>query len=196
MGDMAGGLLGRGKEVDMLGNFLELQFLLPFTRGDVFREVVSSQAPIGIEKKKVMIRVLKSVHNSSPIDALEVGCIREMAFHSVGGRTVSEVIKLEQDWMIKWQELETTVGINAKMIGIGRHKPTFAVYLEDAPAGTRVRVRYEFYRVETRGLCGSRLENNFPAAIATTLDKTLRDSWTTDMLKRGYQHWGIPPPQI
>ena len=42
--------------------------------------------------------------------------------------------------MIAWQELESTIR-GTKMVGRGKHMPTFTIYLADAPEGTWVMLR-------------------------------------------------------
>ena len=182
MGDMAGGLHPAPRR-EVLGNVHEVEFSVPFPRDAIYKELTSATTPLGIDRGKVDMRCLKSWDDSTQIDALQIGCIREATFYGNGGTATSELLELEQDRLVKWQELETSVN-KTRMVGIGRHKPTFCVRLFDAPIGTRALLRYEFYRIESRGLCGTKLEATFPADITDRLAVTLRDSWVSDMMQR------------
>ena len=70
---------------------------------------------------------------------LSIGCRREANF-SEGGRILSELVELELDTKIMWEELESTVK-KIRMIGKGGKKPTFCTSLKDNAQGTEVRPR-------------------------------------------------------
>ena len=185
MGDMAGGLHPANGVRETLGNVHEVVISVPFPRDAVYKELTSATLPLGLDRGRVGMRVLKNWEDSTQIDTLQIGCIREATFYGNGGTATSELLELEQDRLIKWQELESSFS-STRMVGIGRHKPTFCIQLSDAPIGTRALLRYEFYRIESRGLCGTRLDPMFPTEITSKLGATLRNSWVSDMVQRKY----------
>ena len=165
-----------------LGTVQQILFTVPFERTDVYAELIDAERPLGVDPTSATIKVTRSHDSAETLPTLEPGCVREIAFAS--GSTRSELLALDDNSLIRWQELESSVAL-LKMHGIGRHKPTFTIHLADGPdGGTRVWLRYEFWRVEVQG---KGMLDAFPPQDAASIGPTLQRVWSSDMSARGYE---------
>uniref|UniRef100_A0A7S3B5V2 Uncharacterized protein n=1 Tax=Haptolina ericina TaxID=156174 RepID=A0A7S3B5V2_9EUKA len=159
-------------------------FRVPFERADVFREISKAQTPLGIDTKRVNIKVTK---DSKLIELIQVGCSREAEFVDNTGTTTSKLVALEDGKRVVWEELSSTVQ-SMRMVGIEGQPPLFTTLLTDDPRGTHVELRYDFHSVQLPGLFGNSVSKTaFPSHISDSLPEAVRSAWVADMLSRGYQ---------
>lgn len=151
-------------------------FRVPFERADVFREISKAQAPLGIDTKRVNIKVTK---DSKLIELIQVGCSREAEFVDNTGTTTSKLVALEDGKRVVWEELSSTVQ-SMRMVGIEGQPPLFTTLLTDDPRGTHVELRYDFHSVQLPGLFGNSVSKTaFPSHISDSLPEAVRRALIT-----------------
>jgi len=173
---------GAGRGADM--SSFNASFLVPFERTDIYREIVKASTPLGIDTRRVNIKVTK---DGRSVEVISPGCIREAEFVDNTGTTTSKLVDLEDGKRIVWAELSSTVQ-SMRMIGTDTQQPLFSTTLQDAPRGTLVELKYDFHKVQLPGLFGNSVnKSEFPTHISESLPEAVRTAWTTDMQSRGYE---------
>ena len=170
-----------------LDGVYEHTFELSFPRPDVFRELTQPFSPLGVDTSRIQVALQLSWIDSAPASQLAVGCIRETRYFDEGDRsfTISELVALEQDRRIVWDQLESTTK-QIRMVGLGTNCPSLVMSLEDtASGGTKLTLTYTFHRVLTPArYCGWNSHEQMPTHIAELMSASIESAWAEDMTAR------------
>jgi len=170
-----------------LGDGFETSFTIPFLRADVFKELTRFNNPLGADNSEL---TFNSNGSSMAADAtVSLGTKRTAVYQrqELMGQTVSECVDFIPGTFIKWRQLETSKR-GMQLVGDGAKKPEFAISLLDNALGTTVHLKYDYAKIEAGGEMGS------SARIKQFFDQTAADTWTKDMVGRGYQK-GVTTPR-
>ena len=163
-----------------------LTFELGFSRSDVYRELTKPLAPLGIDTSRVQMALQQSWVDGAPAHELSIGCVREARFvdEGPGSATMSELVALEQDKLVGWDQLQST-SKRIRLVGLGPTCPSLFIALDDTPTGgARVTMTYTFHRVQTPGCCGMQSHAQMPKRIAQQMNSSLHRKWDADMRAR------------
>jgi len=166
-----------------MGGF-SVTFHLPFTREDVFEQLLVKETPLGSSPNCTFTIMRKGY-----TDGVEVspGCVRKVTFAApFFGETVSELTVAEtygEKSRIVWRQLTSSTRLN--LLGRDGIPPEYIVELEGGVGGTLVTLRYNFYKADMKGPLFF-LVNCMPSLLQYHLYSSIVDVWYMEMVHRGY----------
>jgi len=172
----------KGKKKSASAGTFSVMVDLPYHVEDVFKEMARVEAPLGLDPKTMRITVIKNGDN--PDDPFSIGYTRKAEYKSklAIATTVSELIDVQQDSVIKWK-MVSTLGPFA-MVGV-KKAPSVTYEFMHAPQGCKMEVTFEYdYSLLMRPLCCFGM--CVPRGVHTLVDKFLKTLYVKEMDGRGY----------
>ena len=173
-----------------------IRFELAFPREDVFKELISPTAPLGIDLEEAKVTTLKQGRGSvTSLNAgVSPGYMRKVSYNddeSGAHDEQSELIELRRPAMLRWREGDhlNLAGGFAKMYGAetegGLAAPESLVTLEPSGTGTAVSITLTYGKV-TAGVPLCCLAPALPALFAAAQGFLLAKRWSAQLSARGY----------
>ena len=168
------------------GNGFNIRFVLPFSRADIYKELLNATSPLG-SSPSASFTIMRPGHTEG--EQVSPGCIRKATFAApFYGETVSELTVADAGAAdgsgvatIKWRQLEASTRLN--LIGLDGKPSEFTVELEGDPGfGTLVIMTYNFATAEMQGPL-SFLGCMLPQLLQYHLHSSIVSVWHMEMVR-------------